>query len=137
MNKREGKPTQEAQELDWKLEGYVCASLHRVAILGCSDCDEASLWPQWNIEQILVYIWQAIGGEDSNPKEYPYSNFAESEGGKMLRRQIKGLLDSHAAKERLAEAKWWEHLAGDSHDAEDEPCLYCERIAALEKAVNG
>lgn len=25
---------------DWRSEGYVCASLHRVAIAGCKDCDK-------------------------------------------------------------------------------------------------
>ena len=58
------------------------------------------------------------------------------------------LLDSHAAKERLEEARWWHgsdanvsrdhavyHLQWE--EAEGFKCAACERIAALEKAVNG
>lgn len=41
----------------------------------------------WNAEQILVYIWQLLSGEQSE-QEYPYSKFANSEAGKRLRLEL-------------------------------------------------
>jgi hypothetical protein len=31
----------EGEPFDWRTEGYVCQSLHRVPISGCTDCDKA------------------------------------------------------------------------------------------------
>jgi hypothetical protein len=44
----------------------------------------------WNIEQILVYIWQLLSGEQSE-QEYPYSRFANSEAGQRLRAELEEL----------------------------------------------
>jgi hypothetical protein len=62
--------------------------------------------PQWNVEQILVYIWQLCAG-DQTEQEYPYANFRDSEGGKMLRQQLNGL---QAGQERENERSRQEKL---------------------------
>lgn len=46
----------------------------------------------WNVEQILVYIWQICSGE-SSAQEYPYMQFANSEAGKRLRVELALLAD--------------------------------------------
>jgi hypothetical protein len=32
----------------------------------------------WNIEQILVYIWQCLLGEERNPQDYPWDRQAQA-----------------------------------------------------------
>jgi len=45
-------------------------------------------------------------------------------------------LEELLRKERLDEAKWWEHLSQESHEQHPpyENCMYCTRITELEKA---
>jgi hypothetical protein len=45
----------------------------------------------WNVEQILVYIWQCIAGEGTPEAEYPYERFRNSEMGKRLRVELEAL----------------------------------------------
>ena len=49
------------------------------------------------------------------------------------------LFERIKAQGALEEATWWEHLAQEAHDAHPpyETCMYCDRIAALEKAAGG
>jgi len=37
----------------------------------------------WNVEQILVYIWQCVAG-DATEQEYPFKKFLASEMGRRL-----------------------------------------------------
>lgn len=46
------------------------------------------------------------------------------------------LLDRFAAKARLEEARWWEHLVPDVDHTEAD-CVYCKRIAELERLAAG
>lgn len=41
----------------------------------------------WNVEQILVYIWQCMSGEQTEQK-YPFERFSNSEMGKRLRFEL-------------------------------------------------
>lgn len=36
---QESANKQANQPFDWEAEGYACASLHRIAIAGCKDCE--------------------------------------------------------------------------------------------------
>jgi hypothetical protein len=45
----------------------------------------------WNVEQILVYIWQCLAGEGTPEAEYPYERFRDSEIGKRVRVELGAL----------------------------------------------
>jgi hypothetical protein len=45
----------------------------------------------WNVEQILVYIWQCLAGEGTPAEEYPYERFRDSEIGKRVRVELGAL----------------------------------------------
>jgi len=44
----------------------------------------------WNVEQILVYIWQCVAG-DATEQEYPFKKFLASEMGRRLMVELAAL----------------------------------------------
>lgn len=96
----------------------------------------------WNTEQILVYIWQCMSGEQTE-REYPYERFKNSEMGKRLRLEL-DVLTRYAAKAVLRELQLWNapSESGMTRDHEyhigfDSQCSLCrvQRIAALKEQV--
>jgi len=55
--------------------------------------------------------------------------------------ELERIAASFAARVRLSEAKWWEHLVGavepNHPEGRSETCMYCEHIVELERAAQG
>jgi hypothetical protein len=55
----------------------------------------------WNINQILVYIWQGFSSGESE-QDYPYERFANSDMGKRLRIELIALAAPASETEKLS-----------------------------------
>jgi hypothetical protein len=91
----------------------------------------------WNVDQILVYIWQQIS-QDMSEQEYPYAKFSNSEMGKRLRLELAALAASpqeqqSVAQARLEEAKEWDTTAHYHISRWPELQWRKERLAKLEE----
>jgi len=54
----------------------------------------------WNVEQILVYIWQCVAG-DATEQEYPFKKFLASEMGRRLMVELAALAAPASETEKL------------------------------------